>query len=46
LNDERSNALLVQARIYDSKRLENKIGMISKEEFEQLKLKIRELMNV
>lgn len=46
LNNERSNALLVQARVYDAKRLENKIGMIGVEEFEQLKLKVRELMNV
>jgi hypothetical protein len=36
----------VQARVYDAKRLENKIGMIGVEEFEQLKLKVRELMNV
>ena len=46
LNEKPSNALLVQARVYDVKRLENKIGMISKDNFEQLKKKLRELINV
>jgi len=46
LNNKSSNALLVQSRIYDSKRLENKIGMISENDFKQLKIKLKELINV
>jgi len=46
LNDKESNALLVQGRIYDIKRLENKIGKISQDDFKQLKLKLRELLDV
>jgi len=46
LNGKVSNALLVQSRSYDSKRLENKIGMISKNDFELLKKRFRELVNV
>jgi len=46
LNNKPSNALLVQSRIYDSKRLENKIGTISKDDFKELKIKLRELINV
>ena len=46
LNDKESNALLVQGRIYDIKRLENKIGKISQDNFKQLKLKLRELLDV
>lgn len=41
-----SNALLVQGRLFDSKRLENKMGMIEKDEFSLLKVKLRELLNV
>jgi hypothetical protein len=37
---------LVQARVYDAKRLENKIGMISKDDFKQLKKKLGELLNM
>lgn len=46
LNDKPSNALLVQGRIYDVKRLENKIGMISKDDFQQLKRKLKDLLDV
>ncbi|MDD5359347.1 MAG: type II toxin-antitoxin system PemK/MazF family toxin [Sulfurovaceae bacterium] len=46
LNRQKSNALLVQGRTYDSKRLENKIGKISKEDFIKLKIKLRELLNL
>ena len=46
LDGEKSNALLVQARIYDTKRLEKKIGMISKEDFQNLKKKFGELIDV
>ena len=41
-----SNALLVQGRLYDSKRLENKIGMIKTDDFTRLKKKFRELLDV
>ena len=46
LNNNLSNALLVQSRLYDAKRLENKIGMISKIDFESLKVKFRSLVNL
>ena len=44
--DKESNALLVQGRLYDSKRLENKIGMIKSDDFKELKEKLGELLNV
>jgi mRNA interferase MazF len=43
---KQSNALLVQGRLYDSKRLENKIGMINQDDFNTLKKKMRELLDV
>jgi hypothetical protein len=46
LNGEKSNALLVQGRLFDSKRLEKRLGMIGKDDFSELKIKIRELLNV
>lgn len=46
LNLQKSNALLVQGRTYDSKRLENKIGKISQKDFMKLKIKLRELLNL
>lgn len=46
LNGQKSNALLVQGRLLDTKRLENKIGMMAKDDFENLKIKVRELLNV
>lgn len=46
LNGEKSNALIVQGRLFDAKRLENKIGMIEKGDFEYLKTKLKELLNV
>jgi len=42
LNKKPSNALLVQAKVYDTKRLENRIGMISKEDFKTLKRKLKD----
>ena len=39
-----SNALLVQARLYDAKRLENKIGKININDFEELKKKFKRLL--
>lgn len=44
--NELSSALLVQSKVYDAKRLENKIGMISKNNFESLKSKLKGLLNV
>jgi len=46
LKNKQSNALLVQAKVYDTKRLENRIGMISKEDFQQLKRKLKDLIDV
>ena len=46
LQGEISNALIVQGRLFDSKRLENKIGMIQKDDFEELKVKLKELLDV
>ena len=46
MNKKDSNALLVQGRLYDSKRLENKIGTIHSDEFKALKEKLGELLNV
>jgi len=46
LNGKPSNALLVQARVYDAKRLENKIGKMNQQDFNNLKSKFRELVNV
>ena len=46
LNGKPSNALLVQTRVYDAKRLENKIGKINQEDFNNLKSRFRELVNV
>ncbi len=42
----KSNALVVQGRLFDVKRLENKIGMMNKNDFEKLKIRVRELLNV
>jgi len=44
LQDKSSCALLVQAKTFDVKRLDRKIGMMKKEDFEQLDEKIKELM--
>lgn len=46
LNNKLSNALLVQARVYDTKRLENKIGKINQDDFKKLKNKLGKLLNV
>jgi mRNA interferase MazF len=46
LNDKQSNALLVQGKLFDIKRLEKKIGMISKDEFSDLKIKLKELLDI
>ncbi|MFK5975821.1 MAG: type II toxin-antitoxin system PemK/MazF family toxin [Sulfurovum sp.] len=46
LNGKKSNALIVQGRIYDTKRLENRIGMISINNFCNLKLKFKKLLDM
>jgi len=46
LHGQKSNALLVQGRLFDSKRLEKRLGMIGKDDFAILKIKLRELLNV
>lgn len=46
LSGVKSNALVVQGRLFDTKRLENKIGMMNKDDFENLKARIRRLLNV
>jgi len=43
---KKSNALIVQGRLFDTKRLENKIGMMSKDDFIKLKEKLRELLGM
>ncbi len=45
LSNKTSTALLVQAKAYDVKRLDQKIGMIQKNDFEQLKVKMKELLS-
>jgi len=45
-NGKKSNALIVQGRIYDTKRLENRMGMIPNETFNNLKKQLKELLNV
>lgn len=44
--DKESSALLVQTKTFDSKRLDRKIGMISKDDFKHLEQKMRELMKL
>ncbi len=46
LDSQKSNALLVQGRVYDSKRLENKIGKMPVDDFKKLKIKLGELLDV
>jgi len=44
--DKPSNALVVQGRIFDTKRLENRIEMIGKNDFENIKKSLKELLDV
>ena len=37
---------IVQGKLFSSKRLLNKIGTISQNDFKQLKIKLKELINV
>ena len=44
LENKSSSALLVQAKTFDVKRLDRKIGMINKNDFKLLELKFKKLM--
>jgi len=44
--EKKSNALIVQGRLFDSKRLENRIGMINKDDFANIKQSLKELLDV
>lgn len=41
-----SYAILSQVRLFDAKRLERKLGMVHEEDFEKLKIKLKELMKL
>jgi len=44
LREQRSRAIISQVRPVDAKRFKYKIGTISKDEFENLKMKVRQLI--
>ncbi len=44
LDSKKSTALLVQHKLYSSKRLMKKIGMISQNDFDELKIKLNDLI--
>ena len=44
--NQKSSALLVQAKIFDVKRIDQKIGMINKNDFLKLKEKLRSLLDL
>lgn len=44
LDDKTSSALLVQAKTFDVKRLDRKIGTINKNDFEKLEFRFKKLM--
>ena len=46
LDDKTSSALLVQAKTFDVKRLDRKIGTINKTDFEKLEIKFKSLMKL
>jgi mRNA interferase MazF len=46
LHDNKVSALLVQGRLFDTKRLENRIGMISKDDFSGIKNNLKELLSL
>ena len=41
-----STALLVQAKVYDMKRVDKKLGMIHKDDFEKLKYGLKKLLDL
>ena len=46
LENQQSSALLVQAKIFDIKRIDRKIGMIDKNDFIKLKNELRSLLDL
>lgn len=46
LEDKISTALLVQAKMYDVKRLDRRIGMINKDDFKNMEVKMKKLMKL
>jgi len=44
--DNPTNAIVVQGRLYDTKGLENRLGMINKNDFTNIKNKLRGLLDV
>ena len=46
LENQKSSALLVQAKVYDIKRIDRKLGMINKDNFLELKEKLRILLDL
>lgn len=46
LEERESSALLVQAKTFDVKRLDRKIGMIGKDDLKRLEQKMKELMKL
>ena len=46
LEDKRSTALLVQAKMFDVKRLDRRIGMINKDDFANMEVKMKKLMKL
>lgn len=46
LEEKKSTALLVQAKMFDVKRLDRKLGMINKHDFEKLEGKMKNLMRL
>ena len=46
LDDKRSTALLVQAKMFDVKRLDRRIGMIKKDDFKNMEVKMKKLMQL
>lgn len=46
IEGKQSYAILSQLRLFDAKRLERKLGMIPKHDFEMLKKKLKDLMDL
>jgi len=44
--EKQSTALLVQTKMYDVKRLDRRLGMISKSDFEELEIKMKKLIRL
>jgi len=46
LEDKKSTALLVQTKMFDVKRLDRRIGMINKDDFKNMEIKMKKLMKL